>query len=96
MKSCKVFVLSVVFFIVIFVFCTPFVFAENKTVLRLATLGQKGISATVLTYAGRLEELSEKNKEAISKVLPKLEEEATLAFKSCNERSYNAMLKINP
>jgi TRAP-type C4-dicarboxylate transport system substrate-binding protein len=39
------------------------------------------------------EKLSEKNRQAISNVLPGLEEEANVAIKDCNEKSYKAMVK---
>ncbi len=58
MKLCKLFVLSIAFFITVFAFYIPPVLAKNKTVLRLATLGQKGISAAIYldkTYFPTLE-----------------------------------------
>ncbi len=48
MKFLRIFVLSAVFFITVSIIYISSVTAENKTVIRLATLGQKGVS--VMTY----------------------------------------------
>ncbi len=63
MKSCKLFVISIVFFILVFAFYIPPVLAENRTVLRFATLGQKGISVMVYvdkTFIPTIEKVTNK------------------------------------